>query len=860
MKEQEKAQEKNNYIAQSLTGILDIIICLLLFISSIYKGAFYKSDFLFSNAVISVVGTIYLIYKIVKEVTRKNKDKKPRSKVKLLLDTFMLVLPFTYALPIIFKTYVSLPDSVFELLRYVNMTVIYYIVRNTKNEKLYLNIFVLIAVVQSILGIDQLTFRSFEEFLNTLSTGYLPDSDKLSATLQYANITGMVISFGTIICFSNLTNVIEKKNKFKPIEMLLYIFLVLLQFTAAILTGSRVVAVILVLLLFIDSICDLIYISKKSGIYKLILIIYSIIVSGVIERIILNNGYSKVYICLAMFSLLLVCIFILIQLLYIILSKKGKNIKILRCINKVNNKYIKWIGIISVIALSGILMNIPKDLKVVSDKEENVKVQRNIYDFKEGENTFEIKIETLEEDTRYYIEILEIKDDYSANEIATFNYYDKISNEFETTFKLDDNVQRLNVTIEVEKGKIKVDEFKLNEDNIKLSYLFIPDNIAFKIQDTFYGVYGDSLRLEYVKDAIKLFKQNHIIGIGGEGFKHAYGSVQSVGYISSEAHSAILQALVEVGIIGATIFVGIIALSLCLATKLVIRLKKISVEDKKTVIVLIAIYFALLSVVLFDLAFSYAFMIYIFAIITALLLKVYMDIISKYNERDDKQSKIDWSYVKIVVLSLFLVAFFYTSYFSINAYRASLIRVPNKEEDLNIIQVAENIAYLELKTNQDKFDMDYKKELNEEYIKYKALVTQGYVNVGTDEELREELNKELNGVVVKIKENTDTMLEYEYYDKYVLNDVADVYIDNYMSFANIYEEQFSNQEVAYAFYLNYVLKLTDRIIELNPLSERANDMYYDMCNEYIEELESDNRYLNSEAVSNVIQEFKERIE
>jgi len=859
MKEQEKTQEKNNYIAQSLTGILDIIICLLLFISSIYKGAFYKSDFLFSNAVISVIGTIYLIYKIVKELTRKNKDKKPRSKVKLLLDTFMLILPFTYALPIIFKTYVSLPDSIFELLRYVNMTVIYYIVRNTNNEKLYLNIFVLISVAQSILGIDQLTFRNFEEFLNTLSTGYLPDLDKLSATLQYANITGIVISFGVIICFNNLSNILEKRSKYQFAKMLACILFVLLQFTSAMLTGSRVVAVILLLLLFINSIFDFIYVSKKSGIYKLILIVYSVIVSGVIERIILNNEYSKVYICIVMFSLLFVGISVLIQLICILLNKNEKTQKILSFIDKINNRYVKFICIILTIVLSCILISIPKDLKITSNKEEAVKVQRNIYDYKNGKNAFEIKIKTLEEDTRYYIEVIEIKDDYSAKKIATFNYYDKISNEFKTTFKLDDNVQRLNVTIEVEKGSIKVDKFKLNREDVKLSYLFIPDNIAFKIQDTFYGVYGDSLRVEYVKDAIKLFNQNPIIGIGGEGFKHTYGSVQSVGYISSEAHSAVLQALVEVGIIGTTIFIGIIALSLCLATKLVIRLKKISIEDKKYTIVLISIYFALLSVVIFDLAFSYAFMIYIFAVVTALLLKVYMDIISKYNERDNKQSKIDWSYVKIIVLSLSLVTFLYSSYFSVNAYRASLIRVPNKEEDLNIIQVAENIAYLELKTNQDRFDMDYKKELNEEYIKYKSLVTQGFVNVGNDEELRKELNKELNGVIVKIKENTDLMLEYEYYDKYVLNDVADVYIDNYMSFANIYEEQFSTKEVAYAFYLNYVLKLTDRIIELNPLSKRANDMYYDMCNKYIEELEYDNRYLNSEAVSNVIQKFKDRI-
>lgn len=859
MKEQEKTQEKTNYIAQSLTGILDIIICLLLFISSIYKGAFYKSDFLFPNVIISIIGVVYLGYKIIKEIASKEKDSKPRSKVRVLIDLFMLILSFTYAFPILFKTYVSLPDSIFEMLRYVNMTVLYFIARSTKIESIYLNIFVIISLIQSILGIDQLIFRTFEEFLNNLSTGYLPDTERLSATLQYANITGIVIFFGTAICFSNLSNILEKKSKVKYIELIVCIFLILLQVTSVILTKSRVAVVVTVLMLIIDSLFNLKYVNKYTGIYKLFLVIYSLLVSSVIENLIMYNEHSKIYIMLAIFTSAIVGIQILIK----IFSKLLKNIivkkEISTVLNIFNKKSVKYIILftVSILVITGIF--VPKDLKIVNNKKETVKIERSIYDFKEGKNTLEIKLDTLEKDTRYTIEIYGLREDYGSDGLAVFNYYDKTKDIFEKEFDVANSIRKLNVCIKVQKGSLEVEEFKLNGKNVKLSYMFVPDNIMFKIKDTFAGVYGDSLRLEYVKDTFKLLKQCPIIGIGGEGFKHTYGSVQSIGYISSEAHSAVLQALVEVGILGASILVGIIVLSLVIVIKLIIRLKKLDIEDKKYIVTIIMMYFALLSVVLFDLAFSYAFMIYIFGIITALLVKAYIDILIKYKEREGKKSKLDWAYIKIVVLSLSVVCLVATSYFSINAYRASLIRVPNKGEDLNVLEVAENIAHLELKVKEDKFDMDYIRDLNEEYVKYKALVTQGYVNTTNDDKTREELSKELNSVTEKIKNNADKMLEYEYYDKYVLNDVADVYIENYMTFSEIYKQQFESEEVAYAFYLNYALKLTDRIIELNPLSKRANEIYVNMCNKYIKELENDNKYLHSAVVQNVINEFKERI-
>lgn len=848
----EKAN-KTNYIAQSLTGILDIVICLLLFISSIYKGGFYKTDFLFPNVIITLIGAVYLIYKIIIEIKSKEKDSKPRSKLKVVLDMFMLFLPITYTLPTIFKTYVSLPDSIFEMLRYVNLTVLYFVVRSTKNEKMYLNIFVLIAIVQSVLGIDQITSRSFEDFLNNLSTGYLPDIERLSATLQYANVTGVVISFGAIICFNSLSNILEKKDKFKYIKLVMLLFFVLLQITAIILTKSRVAVLVTLLLLVIHSLATLIYVNKKIGIYKLICIIYSVIASAVVESYIINNKFSMVYVALIILSIVFVLIHILIKIISRVLKNK---VNITGIINK---KYVKYGALaISVIGLCVVLFA-NKKLEVSALDKETVTVQRSIYDFKEGKNTLKIDIETLKEDTRYSIEVVELKEDYSTMHVAVFNYYEKTTDEFEKEFQIDDGVRKLDVYVKVQKGAIKVDEFKLNEKNVTLSYMFMPDNIMFKIKDTFAGVYGDSLRIEYVKDTFKLLKQNPIIGVGGEGFKHTYGSVQKVPYISSEAHSAILQALVEVGIIGTSVLIGIFVLTLVIIIKLIVRLKKIDLDDKKYVLTLACIYLSLLSVVIFDLAFSYAFMIYVFAISTALLVKAYIDILTRYKERKEYKSKVDWSYIKIVVLSISLVCFVIVLYFSINSYRASLIRIPNKETDRGVLQVAENIAHLELKVEQDNFDMDYIRELNEEYTRYKTLVMQGYVNASNDQNTREDLNNELNSVVIKIKENVDRMLEYEYYDKYVLKDVAYAYIENYMLFAEIYQKQFSSQEVAYAFYLNYVLKLTDRIKELNPLSKRANEIYVNMCNGFAQELENDNIYLRSDSVQAVINEFKKRV-
>lgn len=858
MKEQVKINEKENYIAHSLTGILDIIICLLLFISSIYKGAFYKSDFLFPNAIISFVGVIYLVYKVIKEIGSK-KDVKAKSKLKILLDTCMLFLPICYALPIVFNTYVSLPDSIYEMLRYVDMTVIYFIVHNTKNEKLYLNAFVGIAFIQMLLGIDQLTFRNFETFLNEISTGYLNDVDRLSATIQYANVTGIVITLGTLICFNKITQILEKEEKTKYIELIPLVFVTLLGFFAVTLTKSRVVAVVTLGLMVIESIICFSLINKKIGIYKLLLIIYSTIVSGVLEKTMLQKEYTLIYVYLAIFAVILVIAYEAVCKLIKYMAEKTKACK---RFNKQNKWYFKILGMVVIICILVIGLLTPKDMKLSSLNGEYVKVTRTLYDFKKGKNDIEFNVKTLEEDTRYTVEIREVGLTYGDYNVATYNYFDNTSGNFKSEINIHEDIRKVIVNISVQKGSIEINKFKLNNKNVTLSYKFIPDSIMFKIKDTFSGVYGDNLRLAYVKDTFKLFKKNPVIGIGGEGFKHTYASVQDTGYVSSEAHSAILQTLVEVGALGTSVLLGIIFTCTVISFKILLRMKKIDEKDLRYGTLLVLLYLALLSSVIFDLAFSYAFMIYVFAVICALLINFYMKVIKKYEISEPKKAIIDWSYVRLVALSLSVVVFSLATYFSFNAYRASLIKLPNKEknEELTVTDVAANIAYLELKNKQDRFDIDYMSDLNKEYTKYKSILTKAYVSAANDKKLKEEINEEIKNTLIRIKENTDKMLEYEYYNKYVLNEVADVYIYNFVKFADIYKEQFSSEEVAYSFYLNYAIKLMDRIIELNPHSEKANDMYIDMCKSYIEELEKDDKYLSSKAIKKTLESLKSKLQ
>jgi hypothetical protein len=93
---------RTNKLMIKITGVLDILICLLLCISSLYKGGFYKIDSLFINLVLCALGLVCLGVKLVLNI----RDNKVITKSKLgtLIDITMLATPLAYFMPILFNT------------------------------------------------------------------------------------------------------------------------------------------------------------------------------------------------------------------------------------------------------------------------------------------------------------------------------------------------------------------------------------------------------------------------------------------------------------------------------------------------------------------------------------------------------------------------------------------------------------------------------------------------------------------------------------------------------------------------------------------------------------------------------------
>lgn len=71
---------------------------------------------------------------------------------------------------------------------------------------------------------------------------------------------------------------------------------------------------------------------------------------------------------------------------------------------------------------------------------------------------------------------------------------------------------------------------------------------------------GFHIRYIFYRDALKIFLDNRLFGTGAGGWEILYGQYQSFYYTSKLVHSSLVQSLVEVGLIGTSLFLAIAAL------------------------------------------------------------------------------------------------------------------------------------------------------------------------------------------------------------------------------------------------------------------------------------------------------------
>lgn len=89
--------------------------------------------------------------------------------------------------------------------------------------------------------------------------------------------------------------------------------------------------------------------------------------------------------------------------------------------------------------------------------------------------------------------------------------------------------------------------------SVPLDYKLVPGFIARRLQGL--RVNENALqRTVFFSDAMKIFRQSPLIGLGMGGFEHKIRSVQSYYYVTKYAHNHYLEALVMTGVVGLLLF------------------------------------------------------------------------------------------------------------------------------------------------------------------------------------------------------------------------------------------------------------------------------------------------------------------
>ena len=564
-------------------NLIDILIIFFTCILCIKKGGYYISDSQFYVNYIFLIVIIYIINEVFNWFNNRKNKVIEDSKSKLFTKKNIIIilsslLGFAYAMPILFNTYIEYTEALWEMFKYFILFILIYIVSNSNNKKIYIINIIFLGVIQVIFGIDGISSRIFSDFLSNINSGYLSkDLDRLSGTIQYANLAGLIFLISSILILKyinlnidKLDNKINKLiNKNSMIVIINNVFFMLFSI-CILLTKSK-----MILVMYIISM--LIIIFKNKGLIKLnilINIILSFIATTNIEDLIYID-VNKIY--FTVFSYIILSLLISYYFLkYIVFNVKIKEIysntkfKINKATNKI--KYKSVLTVILIILTLLILTLFTTTLKLTQTSNSS-NVSRTYYDIKEGKNTFNILFKTLQ-NSSFSITVYAI--DENSNKIYLENH--SLSDESQVDIcKIDiNNTEKYKgVVLEFNEivGIVEIKEILLNNNKQVIEYMLLPTDLIFRINDVIhFNSTSITDRIEYNKDALKIWNESKLIGFGGEAFRHKYKEVQTLKYTSREVHNVYFQILVESGIIGFVIIISVIILTLKVKADLYIKL------------------------------------------------------------------------------------------------------------------------------------------------------------------------------------------------------------------------------------------------------------------------------------------------
>ena len=334
-----------------------------------------------------------------------------------------------------------------------------------------------------------------------------------------------------------------------------------------------------------------------------------------------------------------------------------------------------------------------------------------------------------------------------------------------------------------------------------------------RIASYFENFESTKLRLVYYTDALKIITSsplNFIFGVGGNGFRTLYETVQTTEYISLETHSLFMQIFVESGMLGLITFLAIVVYVLKNSKKSVEKLMLLS----------------LLVFAAFDVFLTYTIMLMILVILCALF-------VSEEKQEESKVSIIEWiMLITVIVVTTCQVIALCVSNEKVDDLNLTL------DEQQQVIQNCEIVLFL------DPYDMQYLNNYNVALRNYLDIMDIKKELYGQDNlEKRKE-------IVSKIQNNTKNEMKYEKYNKYALEDNI-FYTLKYLDY--IVKKEYENDiMLGYENYLEYLIENIQKL----ELEHKYNDYSLNIYKEYIDTLKYKyneiNLLLNSRKIANIL--------
>ena len=241
---------------------------------------------------LSLYTIIFYVIKIIK-----------KEKIELnALDIAVIVLVFSAIISLIFKTYVSLNDTIHTILKYFSILSIYLITSEECKKdqgfgKVLKNTIIISILILCVFGLDEITLNLLGKVKKCIGFRYVMyDEVRIGSLFVYPNVMAVVAGAGIFLCLEEVITQNSKNLK------ALYIVAIAVMGITLILTYSRLVYIMFLTML---AFYIVVLLAKKGKINKkffisiglvfLVAIIYVVIGLNVWKTTNITENYQKIF-------------------------------------------------------------------------------------------------------------------------------------------------------------------------------------------------------------------------------------------------------------------------------------------------------------------------------------------------------------------------------------------------------------------------------------------------------------------------------------------------------------------------------------------------------------------------------------